>query len=269
MDQAAISPGYVTRHLLSIRTFAPDVTEALERGLPLRVARLVNRLDDPSVRSAVLEPLWAAARRASSETALLPRGLSAAIERAARRALATQEQAANTETERGPETPDRAPDADWMPPDPEAVHASRPQGDMWLYPAQAGTLRRAELLPTLVVEGIIATYLPTGGRLIDVTAGAGTIALAARRSSVTTWSSDLQPAAPLVHLADARALFDGPHPGLEKHAGDAMVVHPPTYPIWLDALATHDRSLATMDAYLDEVAAMVNGSIQAAEIPAT
>ncbi len=263
MDQAAISPGYVTRHLLSIRTFAPDVTKALERGLPLRVARLVNRLEDPSARSAVLEPLWPAAQRASTETALLPRGLSAAIERAARRAVAAQEQAANTEAERGPETLDRAPDADWMPPQPEPVRASRPQGDVWLYPAQTGTLRRAEVLPALVVEGIIATYLPTGGRLIDVTAGAGTIALAARRFGVTTWSSDLRPAAPFVHRADARALFNVPHPGLDQHAGDAMVVHPPTYPSWLDALATHDRSLATMDAYLDEVAAMLNGSIRA------
>src|SRR5690606_14273851 len=61
MESSAVSPGYVTRHLLSIRTFSPDVMEALEAGLPLAVCRLVNGLDSDTERTEALAPLWHAA----------------------------------------------------------------------------------------------------------------------------------------------------------------------------------------------------------------
>ncbi len=260
MDGAGVGTGYVLRHLLSIARFAPDVVDALRRGLPLRVARLVNGIEDDAARTEVLAPLREALGVAgggpgsAAGGALLPRGLSAAVERAARRWLAAQA---------APVGRAEATASGWLAGDASPPQPRRPRGDVWIYPPQSRASVHAEILPGLVVEALVATYLPHGGRLVDVTAGAGTIALAARHFGVSTWSSDLAPAAPFVQGADARALFGGTGPNPGRGAADAVVVHPPTYPTWRDALPRSQRSTATVEAYADEVGAMVAGALPA------
>jgi hypothetical protein len=243
--EEGVGAAYVLRHLLSIRGFAPDVRAALEAGLPLSVARLVNGVDAAATRARVLAPL---AEAGPKRGALLPRGLAARIERAARAELVAAAPRA---------LDDAVPDDGWIAADGAASPRGQP-GSVWTFPPTPAAQRPAEPLHESVIEGVLARILPSGGRLVDVTAGRGTIARVARRHGVATWSGDLEPGAPFVHRVDAARLFDVPPPGLRRGAADALVVHPPTYLAWAEATGATRLEL---DAYGDAVGTMITGSL--------
>jgi hypothetical protein len=253
LEGAGVSRGYVLRHLLPVRGFAPEVREAMQRGLPLAVARLVNGIADAGARARALAPL---ADVAPAAGALLPRGLAAQVERMARaergraRATAHRDGRAVTLSDDG-----------WLAAARPTARPRRPRGDVWTFPPLRGVPRGAEALHPLVVEGLLARTVPTGGRLIDVTAGAGTIAQVARRFGVDSWSGDLEPGAEFVHRADARTLLVGGHPGVGPGVADVLVIHPPTYPAWAEHRDA--AALGGLDGYLDDVADMVTGPLAA------
>lgn len=261
VDAAAVSPGYLTRHVLSIRGFAPDVRRALEAGLPLAVCRLVNGLPDEDLRAEALAPLWGALQGRHAG-ALLPRGVAAQVERHARRLRLHQ----------GKTPPDQhdvnvTTGSGWLLPASAPSTPVCPAGDVWFYPAQPRASRLAEAFPPSMAEGLIATYLAPGDRLVDVTAGTGTFGSVSRRLGVASWSGDIAPGAAFVHPADARTLLlpgaDGAVPPPEPSTAAALVLHPPTFPAWRDGLPAPTRKLATLDQYAEDVAAMIGGSLGA------
>ncbi|MFU8842024.1 MAG: hypothetical protein ACNA8R_15140, partial [Nitriliruptoraceae bacterium] len=182
IDAAGVSVGYLTRGLLSIHRFAPEVRAALEAGLPFAVARRVNGLPSAAARRRALAPL--AGLDGGARGRMLPRGLAARVERLARAEAAGAEWA-------GP-----APTADasgWLPAS-EAVTPPRAmRGDVWAFDPAVGRRAREEPLAERVVEALLARTIPSGGELVDVTAGRGTIGLVARRHGVRSWSGDLAP----------------------------------------------------------------------------
>jgi len=243
---SGVSSGYLQRGLLSIHGFSPDVREALERGLPFALARLVNGISDELERSRVLAPLAGVA--GAGETALLPRGLSRRIERDARAARLRERTAQCSES--------AAAGADgWLPSDAQPATPAPLAGSVWTFtPAAGGAL---ELLAERVVEGLLARLLPHGGSLVDVTAGVGTIARVARRFGVRSWSGDIAPGAPFVQYCDARTLLLEPPAGIERSCADLLVIHPPTFPVWHRSAAAG----GDIEAYRDEVEAMIGGSL--------
>jgi hypothetical protein len=246
---AGVGEGFLTRGVLSIRGFAPDVRTAMELGLPLATARIVNGIDGAAARARVLAPLVALPE---AERRLLPRGLTARIERAARAERVRPVDAAPSRM--APPRPDG-----WLPPDPHPV-APRPLScDVWTYPALSASARGVEPLHERVVEALLARLLPQGGDLVDVTAGAGTIGRVAQRHGVASWSGDLAPTAEHVLPIDARRLLGERHAGLSRGVADLLVVHPPTYPVWAEA--ADPDGMGGLDAYADEVGAMVTGSL--------
>lgn len=256
MESSLITPDYVTRHLLSIGGFAPEVLAALASGLPLAVCRLVNGLQNAADRLAALEPLHAAGVGVQARTSpLLPRGVSKRVERAARR-LRSQQGATRT-----PSQVATGPLSDgWLEPDELPERAIAIGGVTWIYPVQSSAAKLAESLPHAVVEALLARYLHPGDQLVDVTAGTGTIGTIAKRLGIASWSCDLLPGADFVHEVDARELatfLGAPRPS----SSDGLVVHPPTYAAWLDSLDREAKRLATIDEYSEEVAAMLAGSI--------
>ena len=154
--------------------------------------------------------------------ALLPRGVSAAVERLARaerRALAAQ-------------VPAEVPRLDkdrWVLPEAAARPPRRMPGDVRLFEPVAGAAVTEEPLAERVVEALLARPLPNGGDLVDATAGRGTIASVARRHGVRCWSGDVAPGAPFVVEADARELLTGVVPGIARHCADLLVLHPRTF----------------------------------------
>jgi hypothetical protein len=108
------------------------------------------------------------------------------------------------------------------------------------------------------VEALLARTIPSGGDLVDVTAGRGTIARVARRHGVRSWSGDLDPGAPFVQRADARTLLVDRPPGIAPGCADLLVVHPPTFPTWAREAPDADGGV---EAYQDALAAMLAGSL--------
>ena len=111
---SGVGVGYLTRGLLSIHRFAPDVRRALAAGLPFAVARLVNGLPSVEARGRALAPLAAVAERGG---ALLPRAVAASVERLARAERRWFE-------ESGPASAPRLDAAGWVLPD-DAVRPPR------------------------------------------------------------------------------------------------------------------------------------------------
>lgn len=263
VTSAGVSVGYLERGLLSIHTFAPEVREALEHGLPFAVARLVNGVRDEAERRDVLAPLWDPPRSPDGSLppaggALLPRGVAQRIERAARAARERLGQAALRDG--GDGAPRRVDERGWLPADVPAATPVRLPGQVWTFPPVRRGAAALELLASRVIEALVARLLPRGGNLVDVTAGSGTVASVARRFGVRSWSGDLAPAAPFVHRADARDLVSALPPGLERGCADLLVVHPPTYPLWRRQRLA-DGALADVEGYRDDVAAMITGSL--------
>jgi hypothetical protein len=247
LAREGIGSGYVLRHLLSIHRFAPDVRAALEAGLPLSVARMVNRLADAAARSRALEPL---ATLNGPKRALLPEGVSRSVERRARAELlasAPRARGAVGATEEG-----------WLPAQEGSAPPEAMGGNVWTFPPSSPE-RDPESLHPKVIEAMLERILPAGGRLVDVTAAAGAIARVAARHRVATWSGDLAPGAGFVRRADARSLLADSHPGLGRAVADALVVHPPTFPAWQQASDPH--RMRGLEGYADDVGAMVAGSL--------
>jgi hypothetical protein len=247
VEGAGVGLGYLTRGLLSIHRFAPDVRRALDAGLPFAVARLVNRLPTAEARGRALAPLDGAARRSGP---LLPRGVAAQVERLARSEARSLDE--------GRPAPDPTMDGNWVLPDDAGRPPRRARGDVWLFEPVAGASPSEEPLAERVVEALLARTLPRGGDLVDPTAGRGTIATVARRHGVRCWSGDVAPGAPFVVAADARELLTGRVPGISRGCADLLVVHPPTFPAWSRSSPLADGGL---DAYRDDVAAMLAGSL--------
>ena len=262
MAAAGVTPDYVMRHLFSIGRFEPDVLEALEAGLPLSVCRLVNGLSSEADRERAMAPFWRALR-AGATSVLLPRGVSAQVERMARRLRSSR-----TAAERSADSAYEL-EGGWLPPAPEPPTPMAPPGDVWTFPTQSRSDRSAERLPAQVIEGLLATYLQPGDRLVDITAGAGTIGLVASRLGIASWSGDIEPGAAFVHQIDARDMRFGQG----THAPDAaeswpppasaqaLVLHPPTYLAWHDQQEEAAPGLAKVDGYIDYVAAMLSSSL--------
>lgn len=253
IEDAGVSAGYVTRHLLSIRGFRPDVVAALRVGLPLRVARLVNGLTALVDRELALAPLWQALDPGAERGVLLPRGVADQVERTARRLSASPPQRGGL----------AAAPSGWLRSAVVTRAPARLTSRVWIYPAPSAGARQAESLPADVVEALIALYLPNGGKLVDVTAGSGTIGLAAREFGIESWSGDTEPGAGFVHRVDARFLhrFEGVVGMGLAGAADMLVVHPPTHAAWLARQPDSVRAIATVEGYLDEVAEMLAGSL--------
>ncbi|MFN2322582.1 MAG: hypothetical protein ABR510_06445 [Trueperaceae bacterium] len=254
VDAAGVTRAYLLRHVLSIRAFAPDVRAALREGLPLAVARQVNGLATAEARAWALEPLAGV----GAFGRLLPRGVAAQVERRARGAR-DRGSAPPPAAGKAGRTVESGLDAvGWRAPDPDPRPPADRPGDVWTF-AAAGPRRDAEALAPEVVEALLARLLPSGGRLVDATAGAGTIADVARRHGVATWSGDLEPRAPFVHRADAALLGSAPE-GPGSAVADVLVVHPPTYRSWA-AAAPDVARMEQVDGYADAVAAMVAGAM--------
>jgi hypothetical protein len=128
-------------------------------------------------------------------------------------------------------------------------------GDVWGFESADDT---GEPLAERVVEALLARTLPSGGDLVDATAGAGTIARVARRHGVRSWSGDIAPRAPFVHRADARALLEARRPGIEPGCADVLVLHPPTFPHWCTSVPD---DLGVPEGYRDELERMLAGSL--------
>ena len=247
IDAAGVSTGYLTRGLLSIHRFAPEVRAALEAGLPFAVARRVNGLPTVAARRRALAPMAGLAERPAGR--LLPRGVAAAVERRAR-----AEAAASV---RGGPAPVADPSG-WLAPTERVTPPRAKRGDVWAFEPATGARAKDEPLAERVVEALLARTIPSGGELVDVTAGRGTIGLVARRHGVRSWSGDLAPGAPFVQRADARTLLLDRPPGIAPACADLLVVHPPTFPTWATEAPDADGGV---EAYQDALAAMLAGSL--------
>jgi hypothetical protein len=249
VDAAGVGTGYLTRGLLSIHRFAPEVRAALEAGLPFVVARRVSGLSTAAARRRALAPLDALAGRPGGR--LLPRGVAARVERRAR-----AEAAAAHAVGGAVEAP--VDDGGWLGAATPSAAPRGMRGDVWSFEPTEGPRAKEEPLAERVVEALLARTLPSGGDLVDVTAGRGTIALVARRHGVRSWSGDLEPRAPFVHPADARTLLLEQPAGIAPACADVLVVHPPTYPTWARTAPDADGGV---DAYQDALGAMLAGSL--------
>ncbi|MBA3891736.1 MAG: hypothetical protein H0X64_14525 [Gemmatimonadaceae bacterium] len=131
------------------------------------------------------------------------------------------------------------------------------RGDIWSFDPPARARAEEEPLAELVEEALLARTLPNGGELVDVTAGQGTIARVARRHGVHSRSGDLEPGAPFVHRADARTLLTDPPPGIAAGCADLLVVHPPSYPLWVKIAGGYDG----VEAYHDALGVLIAGPL--------
>jgi hypothetical protein len=243
---SGVSVAYLTRGLLSIHRFAPEVRAALEAGLPFAIARRVNTLPTASARTRALAPLT---QREAREGRLLPRGLAAQVDRRARAEATTRHDHAGTL--------DTTVDTrGWLPPTTPRTPPRGTRGDIWTFEPPARARAKEEPLDERVVEALLARTLPNGGDLVDATAGGGTIARVARRHGVRSWSGDIAPSAPFVHEADARTLLTDPPPGIAPGCADLLVVHPPSYPVW--ASTSEDDSI---EAYQDALGDLLAGPL--------
>ena len=249
VDAAGVGTGYLSRGLLSIHRFAPEVRAALEAGLPFAVARRVNGLESAAARRRALAPLDARAGRPGGR--LLPHGVATQVERRAR-----AEAAAAHESGRDIEA--RVDEGGWLAAATPSVSPRGMRGDVWSFEPTEGPRATEEPLAERVVEALLARTVPSGGDLVDVTAGRGTIALVAHRHGVRSWSGDLEPKAPFVHRSDARTLLLARPPGIAPGCADVLVVHPPTYPTWARTAPDADGGV---DAYQDALGEMLAGSL--------
>jgi hypothetical protein len=154
-----------------------------------------------------------------------------------------------------------APTADasgWLPAAETVTPPRAMRGDVWAFEPAVGPRAREEPLAERVVEALLARTIPSGGELVDVTAGRGTIGLVARRHGVRSWSGDLVPGAPFVQRADARTLLVDRPPGIAPACADLLVVHPPTFPTWARSAPDADGGV---EAYQDALGAMLAGSL--------
>ena len=208
LDALAIGPSYARNHLLSLGGWPDDVVAHVRSGLPLTVARRLAH-EPPATREAALAR--ADADRAAGASGTWGQRVARALDRVRLEA----------------EAPDVAPEDGWLPAAPDPAGGPGPSGDVWRFPSPAAEGFGAEVLHPDVVDAILARYAVPGERLVDLTAGPGTVARVAQRRGLPSWSADVDPGAPFVHRMDATAprWEDGLRPG----CADLVVLHPPTY----------------------------------------
>jgi hypothetical protein len=210
LDELAIGASYARNHLLSLGTWPAEVVdEVRHRGLALAVARRLAGAP-AEVRTAGLRE--AASMREDEGT--WSQRVARALDRALRDAAAPRAQAVGG----------------WLPPVEAPDRSPGPDGDVWRFPALSPAGREAEELHPALARAILARYAAPGDRIVDLTAGSGTIARVARERGCASWSGDIAPRAPFVHQADATDLRL--QDGLSEHVADLVLLHPPTYYAW-------------------------------------
>lgn len=202
-----IGASYARNHLLSLGGWPDDVVALVRDGLPLGVARRLAHLTPRDRRTAHHEAATIAAGTFGQR-------MHRAIDRVVRDA----------------EAPRASLVEGWLPPAAEPESTPGPSADVWRFPVLGPSGREAEELHPDLANAILARYAGPGDRVVDLTAGAGTVGRAARRRGNPSWSGDIAPRAPFVHTVDATDLvFDD---GLTPHVADVVVLHPPTYFAW-------------------------------------
>ena len=246
LKRLGIGAGYARNHLLSLGGWPDDVVDFVRRGLPLRVARRLAHVE-PTVRKEALKR--AEEDRRSLDDATWGQRVERALERLAREA----------------DAPDVVPEDGWLPPavgtdGHPADGAPGPTGDVWRFPTLGARSRADEELHPDLARAILARYTAPGDAIVDLTAGAGTVAQVAAQRGVRSWSSDVHPRASFVHAMDARDVqfTDGLTPG----CADLVLLHPPTFAWWEKARPT--GSVAGPEGYADLIADLLAGAIQVA-----
>lgn len=225
LGSLSISASYVVSHLLSIPSWPQDVQDGLHDGLPLAKARAIAQAD-----AAVRRDMIAAA---------LDRPLKASEESTERKDLPLE--------------------GAWVPASGRrrttASDNVRSQ-DTWIYPSLAIGKRAHEVLHPKLAKSILLAYTRAGDKVVDLTAGAGTIAYVAHELELSSWSGDLHPRAPFIHTCDARVPLEAC--GLRTGCADLVILHPPTFNTWC---ATNDlHGTSTFEAYQDFVEELVAGA---------
>ena len=101
---------------------------------------------------------------------------------------------------------------------------------MWRFPSLFEAGREAENPHADLARAIVARYAQPGNRIVDLTAGSGTIAFAERELGCPSCSGHVHPRHAFIHTADATELpFSN---GLEPGVADVAFLHPPTYFAW-------------------------------------
>ncbi|MFN2323795.1 MAG: hypothetical protein ABR510_12660 [Trueperaceae bacterium] len=130
--------------------------------------------------------------------------------------------------------PSVLPENGWLTPSPTTDTgpgpAPGPTGDVWRFPTLGPAGREAEELHPDLARAILRRYARPGDAVVDLTAGSGTVALAARERGCTSWSGDIAPRLPFVHRMDATdvRMTDG----LTRGCAHLVFLHPPTYFAW-------------------------------------
>lgn len=246
LKRLGIGAGYARNHLLSLGGWPDDVVDLVRRGLPLKVARRLAHVDR-TVRKEALKR--AEEDRRHHDEATWGQRVERALERLAREA----------------DAPDVAPEDGWLPPSvtdhgqpPDATPG--PTGDVWRFPTLGARSRADEELHPDLARAILARYVAPGDAIVDLTAGAGTVAKVAAQRGVRSWSSDVEPRSPFVHTMDARNVRFG-H-GLTPGCADLVLLHPPTF-AWWDKTRP-PGSVAGPEGYADLIADLLAGAIQLA-----
>lgn len=241
LDELAIGPSYARNHLLSLGGWPSDVVGHVRRGLPLSVARRLAG-EDAATREAAL------ARAETDRAAGVPGTWGQRVGRALERVRLERE------------APDLPPEGGWLPPAPAPDAGPGPSGDVWRFPAPAGASSGGEILHPDVVDAILARYAVAGERLVDLTAGPGTVARVAQRRGLASWSGDVDPGAAFVHRMDATA--PRWEEGLRPGDADLVVLHPPTYDQW--ARDRGDDEVVGVEGYAALLAEMILTAREAA-----
>lgn len=234
LAELGIGPGYARNHLLSLGGWPEDVVTRVEEGLPLAVARSLAALDEEQRGRALTS-----AERDRHGT--WGQRVDRAIDRVGREGAA----------------PDVLPEDGWLPPSPAPIRTPAPAGDVWRFPTLGRAGREAEELHLDLARAILARYARPGDSVVDLTAGSGTVALAAREHGCRSWSGDIAPRLPFIHRMDATDVrmveVLGPA------CADLAFLHPPTYFAWLRDRPT--GSVEGREGYAALIAEMVVSAV--------
>jgi hypothetical protein len=221
----ALSDSYVLSHLLPIGAWPADVQEALRQGLPLFKGRELARLEEWERQAAIGNYLNQ--ERARAQPPEITGGL--AIENG------------------------------WTLPSNKLRYAPtdvKHTRDTWIYPVLSGYRREIEALHPELVKSILLRYTRAGDRVVDLTAGFGTVAEVGHHLQLIVWSGDIEPQQPFIHRCDARRPLQSP--GLAPSCAQLVILHPPTFKAWRDS-HLHSETV-TYDLYKDFVAELLEGA---------
>jgi hypothetical protein len=244
LNRIQLSAGWARNHLLSIGSWNETVRKAVIDGLPLRdgavVAQIQRQVKARQLRDQqrqtsgksklsnetvakwehhVLEPFYVKKSNVPKSNKFEAE-VSAAIRQRTSEILAILKEDTIEQNRNG-----------WWVPNRRARSFLLPEHDIWLYDALPQGEAQKEKLHPIVARAIVEKHSPVRGYVIDPMAGDGTIAHAAVELGRWVWPSDLHSQHPLIHKHDAMSLRMEPKPGLGK--GDLVVVHPPSFSVWV------------------------------------